>query len=99
MKSAEETKSVVDKELADLEKTLANIQDARAFDELTVVRRDLGCVPGCRWMLIYAIGGGRCRSARHRQAHRAARVEGSLGRSRLQGKSHPIARHDGGSIR
>jgi F-type H+-transporting ATPase subunit d len=40
VKSAEETKSVVDKELADLEKTLANIQDARAFDELTVVRGD-----------------------------------------------------------
>jgi hypothetical protein len=99
VKSAEETKSVVDKELADLEKTLANIQDARAFDELTVVSRNLGFVLGCRWMLIYATGGGRCRSARHRQAHRAARIEGSLGRSRLQGKSHSTAGHDGGSNR
>jgi hypothetical protein len=99
VKSAEETKSVVDKELADLEKTLANIQDARAFDELTVVRRDRCCMLECGWMLIHAIGGGRCRSARHRQAHRAACVEGSLGRSRLQGKSHSIAGYDGGNIR
>ena len=53
----------------------------------------------CGWMLIHAIGRGRCRSARHRQAHRAACVEGSLGRSGLQGKSHSIAGHDGGSIR
>ncbi|ORX96031.1 hypothetical protein BCR34DRAFT_549485 [Clohesyomyces aquaticus] len=36
VKSAEETKSVVDKELADLEKTLKNIQEARPFDDLTV---------------------------------------------------------------
>jgi hypothetical protein len=38
VKSAEETKAVVDKELGDLQKTLKNIEDARPFDELTVVR-------------------------------------------------------------
>lgn len=38
VKSAEETKSVVDKELGDLEKTLKNIEDARPFADLTVVR-------------------------------------------------------------
>jgi F-type H+-transporting ATPase subunit d len=38
LKSAEETKSVVDKELSDLNKTLKNIEDARPFDDLTVVR-------------------------------------------------------------
>ena len=36
VKSAEETKAVVDKELTDLQKTLKNIQDARPFDDLTV---------------------------------------------------------------
>lgn len=37
VKSAEETKTLVDQELKDLEKTLANIQGAREFEELTVV--------------------------------------------------------------
>lgn len=37
VKSAEETKGVVDRELVDLEKTLKNISDARPFEELTVV--------------------------------------------------------------
>jgi F-type H+-transporting ATPase subunit d len=37
VKSAEETKAVVDKELGDLQKTLKNIEEARPFDELTVV--------------------------------------------------------------
>ncbi|KAF2447187.1 mitochondrial ATP synthase [Karstenula rhodostoma CBS 690.94] len=36
VKSAEETKTVVDRELSDLQKTLKNIEEARAFDELTV---------------------------------------------------------------
>jgi hypothetical protein len=38
VKSAEETKSVVDKELRDLQKTLKNIEEARPFEDLTVVR-------------------------------------------------------------
>ena len=42
VKSAEETKSVVDKELSDLQKTLKNIEEARPFDDLTVVRGTLG---------------------------------------------------------
>lgn len=37
VQSAEETKSVVDKELQDLQKTLKNIEDARPFSDLTVV--------------------------------------------------------------
>jgi len=36
VKSAEETKGVVDGELKDLERTLKNIEDARPFDQLTV---------------------------------------------------------------
>lgn len=38
VKNAQATKEKVDLELRDLEKTLKNIQDARSFDELTVVR-------------------------------------------------------------
>jgi hypothetical protein len=37
LKNAEETKGRVDLELQDLEKTLKNIEEARPFDELTVV--------------------------------------------------------------
>ena len=37
VKSAQETKGVVDRELSDLEKTLSNIEEARPFDDLTVV--------------------------------------------------------------
>ena len=38
VKSAEETKSRVDGELKDLERTLTNIETARPFEDLTVVR-------------------------------------------------------------
>ena len=37
VKNAQETKGLVDKELADLEKTLKNIEEARPFEDLTVV--------------------------------------------------------------
>lgn len=37
IKNAEETKGRVDMELRDLEKTLKNIEDARPFEDLTVV--------------------------------------------------------------
>ena len=37
VKNAEETKGLVDKELGDLEKTLKNIEEARPFEDLTVV--------------------------------------------------------------
>lgn len=37
IKSAEETKGKVDMELQDLEKTLKNIEEARPFEDLTVV--------------------------------------------------------------
>ena len=40
VKNAQETKTVVDGELADLEKTLRNIEEARPFEDLTVV-----CLP------------------------------------------------------
>jgi hypothetical protein len=41
VKSAEETKTVVEKELKDLDKTLRNIEEARPFEDLTVVRYHL----------------------------------------------------------
>lgn len=37
VKSAQETKGKVDEELRDLEKTLKNIEEARPFEDLTVV--------------------------------------------------------------
>ena len=37
VKNAQETKGLVDKELGDLEKTLKNIEEARPFEDLTVV--------------------------------------------------------------
>jgi ATP synthase D chain, mitochondrial (ATP5H) len=43
VKSAEETRGAVDNELKALEKTLRNIEDARPFDDLTVV-----CLDKCR---------------------------------------------------
>lgn len=48
VKSAEDTKGKVDLELKDLEKTLKNIEEARPFDELTVVciTRLIGCGVG-----------------------------------------------------
>ena len=57
LKSAEETKSVVDKELGDLEKTLKNIEDARPFADLTVVRIWRMLQRG-RWMLMAMLGRG-----------------------------------------
>jgi len=86
LQSAEETKTVVDKELSDLEKTLKNIEDARPFADLTVVR--IPWMKGRRqWMLMVMAGRGCSCAARHRQAHRAACVEGPLGCSGLQGES------------
>lgn len=41
VKSAEETKGKVDRELRDLEKTLQNIETARPFEDLTVVRLNI----------------------------------------------------------
>ena len=46
VKNAEETKGLVDKELADLEKTLKNIEEARPFEDLTVV---CGCAGPRAW--------------------------------------------------
>ena len=43
VKNAEETKGLVDKELGDLEKTLKNIEEARPFEDLTVVCGRAGC--------------------------------------------------------
>jgi F-type H+-transporting ATPase subunit d len=45
IKNAEETKGRVDMELKDLDKTLKNIEEARPFEDLTVV-----CYNGINWM-------------------------------------------------
>jgi len=94
LKSAEETKSVVDQELKDLEKTLKNIEDARPFDQLTVVCAN--CRPladagtqSSRYSANEIVSGRSCCCpTRHRCSHRTACFQRSLGRSRLQGKFH-----------
>ena len=40
VKSAQDTKAVVDRELHDLNKTLRNIEEARPIEQLTTVRRE-----------------------------------------------------------
>lgn len=52
LKNADETKGRVDLELKDLEKTLKNIEEARPFDELTVV-----CITGMMWFVKYGTNG------------------------------------------
>ncbi len=47
IKNAEETKGRVDMELQDLEKTLKNIEEARPFEDLTVVCFELKHSPRC----------------------------------------------------
>jgi hypothetical protein len=82
----------VDQELKDLDKTLRNIEDARPFEDLTVVcvlgSSTLSVVVRCWIDLLIGITTGRCcrRETRHRSAHRTARVKGSLGSTWLQGK-------------
>jgi F-type H+-transporting ATPase subunit d len=51
VKSAEETKGRVDEELRSLEKTLKNIEEARPFEDLTVVRLEHVARQGCECML------------------------------------------------
>ena len=86
MKNAEETKGRVDLELKDLEATLKNIEEARPFDELTVV-----CVTGTAHFTKDAANGclrlGRSRgcSPRHRREDISTRFQGALVSTRLQG--------------
>lgn len=47
IKNAQATKEKVDLELRDLDKTLKNIEDARSFEELTVVRKQTGPLLEC----------------------------------------------------
>lgn len=53
--NAQATKGKVDAELADLEKTLKNIEEARPFEDLTVVR----IIPGIEWEHRMGWGGRR----------------------------------------
>jgi F-type H+-transporting ATPase subunit d len=47
VQSAQETKSVVDQELKDLDKTLKNIEEARPFEDLTVVSIGIADLSKC----------------------------------------------------
>lgn len=92
IKSAEETKGRVEAELVNLQKTLQNIESARPFDELTVVRYflsyDLGVLSTGIWIWvnIYVITGRGCyRTARDRREDRFPRLEGQMDASWIQG--------------
>lgn len=49
VKSAEETKGLVEKELKDLERTLSNIEGARPFEDLTVVSWRPAIITLAKW--------------------------------------------------
>jgi hypothetical protein len=86
VKNAKETKGRVDLELEDLEATLKNIEEARPFDELTVV-----CVTGTAHFTkdgangYLRLGRSRCCSPRHRREDISTRFQGALVSTRLQG--------------
>lgn len=86
VKSAEETKGKVDAELKDLEKTLKNIETARPFEDLTVVRIRARARVLLRRASVSRdftsanefAGRRRCRSPRYRQACRTTRLQEPL---------------------
>lgn len=89
IKSAEETKGRVEAELANLRKTLENIETARPFEDLTVV-----CLSGRLFVIVgywsngfplCQLGRGCCRSARNRREDRSARFQGQVDAAGLQG--------------
>jgi F-type H+-transporting ATPase subunit d len=73
VKNAEETKGRVDLELKDLEKTLKNIEEARPFDELTVV-----CIRGHRMCRIVGLMFGDFRTKLQLHNHKSTRRQPSL---------------------
>lgn len=86
VQNAEQTKGKVEAELVNLQKTLENIETARPFEDLTVVRICVvgNCVwNGCLWLL--CIGRGCLRPARDRREDRFPRVQGQVDASGLQG--------------
>jgi F-type H+-transporting ATPase subunit d len=73
VKNAEETKGRVDLELKDLEKTLKNIEEARPFEELTVV-----CIPGDGMCRITRLTFGDLRTKLQQHNHKSTRRPPSL---------------------
>lgn len=85
LKNAEATKQAVDLELKDLAVTLKNIEEARPFEDLTVVRMVVRNLVGC--CLKFVTG----RSCRRREVDRRedqrACLQGSLDGAGIQGTS------------
>lgn len=93
VQNAEQTKGKIDAELVNLQKTLENIETARPFDELTVVRICAGC-ERCwtgRLLSILFLGRGCLCPARDRREDRLSRVQGQVDAARLQGTLHSIS--------
>lgn len=94
IKNAEATKQAVDLELKDLAATLKNIEEARPFDELTVVGRavlrrsaphpSFSCV-----LLMWQIGRSCCGRKIHRREDDAAHLQGALDGAWIQGMFCP----------
>jgi F-type H+-transporting ATPase subunit d len=85
LKNAEATKQAVDLELKDLAVTLKNIEEARPFEDLTVVR--IG-VRNSHWMVSNFVAGRSCcrREVDRREDQRAC-LQGSLDGAGIQGMS------------
>ena len=90
VQNAEQTKGKVEAELQNLQKTLENIETARPFEDLTVVR-----MPWYMSSLISitdrasCLGRGCLRPTRDRREDRFARLQGQVDASGLQGTSNP----------
>jgi F-type H+-transporting ATPase subunit d len=85
VKNAEETKGKVDLELKDLDRTLKNIEEARPFEDLTVVR--IGTVsPFSNGVLMrWTTGRCGCGKASDRREDVVARLKRTLVCPRIQG--------------
>lgn len=86
VQNAEQTKGKVEAELLNLQQTLENIETARPFEDLTVVRiRAVNVIRSGSCLLLVALGRGCLRPARDRREDRFACFQGQVDAARLQG--------------
>lgn len=90
VQNAEQTKGKIDAELVNLQKTLENIETARPFEDLTVVRIFAAwkCCGINRLRPILFLGRGCLCPARDRREDRLSRFQGQVDAARLQGTLH-----------
>ena len=80
---AKETTEKIDAELKDLQATLANIEEARPFEDLTVssTRGSSRAQPGIYITSVLPVGGGRQGAPSHRRGCRDDAQEGQVDRA------------------